>query len=90
MGMGEYSKPLADSAGSPHPSFFTTSVLGPGDRGGAAASALPPSTNGPTPPNQLNRRCMVQVCEDGRGRFKTTSSQPARIADREKKAPLKS
>ena len=25
-----------------------------------------------------------------RGRFKTVSSQPARIADREKKAPLKS
>lgn len=28
--------------------------------------------------------------EDGRGRFKTTSDKPLRIADREKKAPLKS
>ena len=27
--------------------------------------------------------------EDGRGRFKTQASGPARIADREKKAPLK-
>ncbi|PNH05520.1 Developmentally regulated G-protein 2 [Tetrabaena socialis] len=32
----------------------------------------------------------VNTCEDGRGRFKTTSSQPLRIADREKKAALKS
>lgn len=31
----------------------------------------------------------VQVCEDGKGRFKTTSDKPLRIADREKKAALK-
>eukprot|EP00877_Chromochloris_zofingiensis_P005306 jgi/Chrzof1/14777/Cz09g15230.t1 len=32
----------------------------------------------------------VKDVEDGRGRFKTTSDKPLRIADREKKAPLKS
>lgn len=32
----------------------------------------------------------VKIGEDGRGRFKTVSDKPARIADREKKAPLKS
>jgi hypothetical protein len=31
----------------------------------------------------------VQDAEDGRGRFKTTSDQPLRIADRVKKAALK-
>ena len=31
----------------------------------------------------------IKTGEDGRGRFKTTSDKPARIADREKKAPLK-
>ncbi|GAX84155.1 hypothetical protein CEUSTIGMA_g11578.t1 [Chlamydomonas eustigma] len=31
----------------------------------------------------------VRTDADGRGRFKTTSDKPARIADREKKAPLK-
>ena len=30
------------------------------------------------------------VATDGRGRFKSQASGPARIADREKKAPLKS
>jgi hypothetical protein len=31
----------------------------------------------------------VQDAEDGRGRFKTTSDQPLRIADRVKKPALK-
>jgi hypothetical protein len=31
----------------------------------------------------------VKEAEDGRGRFKTTSDKPLRIADREKKAALK-
>ena len=65
------------------------------------AALPPPSLVLPCPPwccspgaalglvNMTATQCL-QVCEDGRGRFKTTSSQPARIADREKKAPLKS
>jgi hypothetical protein len=32
----------------------------------------------------------VKTDEDGRGRFKSTSDKPLRIADREKKAALKS
>ena len=32
----------------------------------------------------------VMAAEDGRGRFKTMSDQPLRIADRTKKAALKS
>ncbi len=46
--------------------------------------------------HQLEDEDVVQVlkdkagaAEDGRGRFKTQASGPARIADREKKAPLK-
>lgn len=47
--------------------------------------------------HQLEDEDVVQIVkkkvlhgEDGRGRFKTTSDKPLRIADREKKAPLKS
>lgn len=39
---------------------------------------------------QIVKKKVVGAGEDGRGRFKTTSSQPDRIADRVKKAPLKS
>lgn len=39
---------------------------------------------------RLNVICMVQEKEEGgRGRFKSHSTAPARISDREKKAPLK-
>jgi hypothetical protein len=41
----------------------------------------------PPPPKVVKKK--VLDAEDGRGRFKTTSSQPLRIADREKKAALK-
>ena len=42
----------------------------------------------------LSLRCgggavQVKTDEDGRGRFKSTSDKPLRIADREKKAALK-
>lgn len=47
--------------------------------------------------HQLQDEDVVQVlksktgiAEDGRGRFKTQSSTPLRLVDREKKAPLRS
>lgn len=39
---------------------------------------------------QIVKKKVVGAGEDGRGRFKTTASGPDRIADRVKKAPLKS
>ena len=38
---------------------------------------------------QVVKRKVTTGGEEGKGRFKSTSSKPARIADREKKAALK-
>jgi hypothetical protein len=52
---------------------------------GQAASTSPD----PPPPAQVIKNKMLSG-EDGRGRFKTMKDEPARIADRVKKAALKS
>lgn len=38
---------------------------------------------------QIVKKKVTTGGEEGRGRFKTTKKEPARIADREKKAALK-
>ena len=76
-----------------------TPPLRRGDNPGTPAPQRPPSppppAAPPTPPlpppacpPQIVKKKVLDA-EDGRGRFKTTSDAPLRIADRVKKAALK-